>query len=234
MGKHIEWREPQDKLVETTSETIEIGKGPARCRCYVARSNRVGPGVIVLHEFFGLQDSFRRYADDLAAEGFTVLAPDLYDEKVAADADEALAIARALDGDVAMQKLEAARDHLIDNWHPRLGTVGFSLGASFACDLAQRHDIDATVLYYGLGDVDPLQWSGPLLGHFAAVDEWEALDDVKAFFSRLEVAGIETEMHVYEDVGHWFANAAVTEAFEPDNARLAKQRTIAFLIENLA
>lgn len=234
MGKHIEWREPQDRAIETTSKTIEVGRGASRCQCYVARSNRVGPGVLVLHEFFGLQDSFRRYADDLAAEGFTVLVPDLYDGKIARDVEEATALAKASDDDAVMGKVRAAADHLLDNWHPRMGTVGFSFGAAYGSWLAKERDVDATVLYYGWYEHDEGTWSGPVLGHFAEVDEWESIVDVRSFFERLQSSGVDAQLEVYSGVGHWFANAAVTDAFDPDEAQLAKQRTIDFLTENLA
>src|SRR5918992_3672400 len=132
MGSTIQWREPPgDRPNKTTGEMVEFGNRRDAGRGYMARSQRVGPGVLLLHEFFGLQDSFKEMADRLNAEGFTVLTPDLYDGEVAGTVDEAIALRDRVDVDAALRKLGAAADLLKDNWHPRLGVMGFSLGADF-------------------------------------------------------------------------------------------------------
>ena len=197
-------------------------------------SERAGPGVLVLHEFFGLQQSFRTYADALESEGFTVLVPDLYDGAIAGSVEEARALASALDAEVTMRKIDAAAEHLSSNWHPRLGVVGFSLGADFAWALAHEQKVEATVVYYGVGDTDPGRWGGPVLGHFADNDEWTPLDEVQRSFQDLEEAGIDAEMHVYAGTGHWFANASVDDAFDEEAANLALTRTVDFLRHHLA
>ncbi len=138
-------------------------------------SERSGPGVLILHEFFGLQPSFMSYADALQSKGFTVLVPDLYDGRVASTLEDAGALRDALDDDTTMKRLEAACDHLTANWHPRLGVIGFSMGADLAMRLVQQRAVEAMIVYYGCGDVDPARWLGPIIGHFASDDDWTPL-----------------------------------------------------------
>lgn len=201
---------------------------------YMAYSERSGPGVLVLHEFFGLQPSFISFADSLEAEGFTVLVPDLYDGRMASTVEEAEALSDGLDFDDTMDRLDAACEHLIANWHPRLGVIGFSLGAYLATALVQRRSVEATIVYYGFSQVDPARWSGPIMGHFATNDEWTPLPEATAFFDDLSAAGIDARMFSYEGTGHWFANQSVPEAFNGDSARLAFERSVDFLRHHLA
>jgi carboxymethylenebutenolidase len=234
MGRSIGWRLPREGRGRTFRRTIEFGKRSDAGTGYMSYSDRVGPSVIVLHEFFGLQDSFKGYADELNDEGFTVLVPDLYDGVVVDTVEEAERMADSLDHDRAMRKLNAAAEHLIANWHPRLGVIGFSLGGSLAVGFAQRRPVDAVVLYYGLGEFNVDRWRAPILGHFAEVDEREPVDIVRTAFDGLIDAGIDAELELYPGTSHWFANRAVEKAYNEDAARLAMDRTLAFLRRELA
>lgn len=209
---------------------VAFGRRRDAGRGYMAHSERVGPAVLVLHEFFGLQPSFRAYADRLNADGFTVLAADLYDGALAANVEEAGSLAQSLDLDRTFAMLEAAAAFLTDNWHPLLGIVGFSLGADFAVELAARRAPEALVLYYGLGDLGTASWTGPTLGHFAETDEWVVLDDARAAFDALPDA----ELHVYPGAGHWFANSSVPGAYDEAAAAAAFERTSEFLHHHVA
>ena len=217
-------------------EMIEFGKRADAGRGYMAHSERVGPAVIVLHEFFGLQRSFMDYADRLNAAGFTVLAPDLYDGATATSVDEARTLAQSMDVAAALRKLRAAASFLTDNWHPRLGVVGFSLGADFAVVVSEQVSVEALVLYYGLGDLfdDPGASTVPTLGHFAETDDWLPVADATRTFSVLEANDNGSEMHVYPGTGHWFANSSVPDAYRPEAADLAFERTAEFLQHHLA
>ena len=213
---------------------VEFGGRRDAGRGYMARSDRVGPCVIVLHEFFGLQHSFEALADRFNEEGFTVLVPDLYDGRRASDVDEARALARSLDLEATLRKLSAAADFLTANWHPRLGAVGFSLGADLAVALASRRPLEAMVLYYGVGDLDGSEWRGPTLGHFAANDEWVPPAEAEAAFASLTESGVEARFEVYPDTGHWFANADVSDAYDPAAAEAAFAATCEFFHHHLA
>lgn len=213
---------------------VEFGRRRDAGRGYMARSDRVGPGVLLLHEFFGLQDSFKELADRLNAEGFTVLVPDLYGGRVASTVEEAVALRDELDFDATVLMLGAAADLLTANWHPRLGVVGFSLGAAYGVALAATRPLEALVLYYGLGDFAGSGWAGPTLGHFAEEDEWEDLAEVDAAFEGLRAAGADAEVHVYPGTGHWFANPAVTDAYDEAASEAAFRSTCDFLHHHLA
>ena len=231
----MQWREPPgDRPNRKVGEMVGFGRYRDAGRGYMAHSDRVGPSVIVLHEFFGLQPSFRSYADRLNEAGFTVLAPDLYGGKLAGGVDEAQSMARSLDVDATLAMLQAAASFLTESWHPRLGIVGFSLGADFAVELAARTKPDALVLYYGSGAVADGRWRGPTLGHFASDDEWTPLAEVETEFSALDAAGVDATMHVYPGTGHWFANAAVPDHYDEAAAALAFDRTADFLHHHLA
>jgi carboxymethylenebutenolidase len=203
---------------------------------YLSHSERVGPAVLVLHEFFGLQPSFLTFADRLNASGFTVLVPDLYDGALATTVDEARALAQGLDVDATIKKLHAAASFLTDNWHPRLGVIGFSLGADFAFVLATQRAVEALVLYYGLGDLDadPGGWRVPTLGHFGAEDEWTPVALAEKTFAALEDGEADCELHVYQDAGHWFANTSVPDAYRGEAADAAFEATTEFLLHHLA
>jgi carboxymethylenebutenolidase len=234
MGRSIEWRSPREGRGRTFRKSIQFGRRSDSGTGYMSYSDRVGPSIILLHEFFGLQDSFKGLADGLNDHGFTVLAPDLYDGVVVETVEDAQRMAQSLDDRRAVRRVVAAAEHLTANWHPRLGVIGFSLGASFAVALAQERSVDAVVLFYGLRDVDVDRWNTPILGHYAEVDEWMPPEEVRSAFEALAGAGIDAEMHTYPGTGHWFANPAVQPAYDPSAADLAMNRTIAFLRRELA
>jgi carboxymethylenebutenolidase len=229
----IQWRTPETKTARRFGREIRFGGGRDACTGYMAYSERVGPGVIVVHDFFGLSDATRNYADDLTRRGFTVIAPDLYDGELATTVDGAIKLKDQLDEVVAIRRLSAAARHLTDNWHPRVGVVGFSLGGGFAGELASSGAVEATVVYYGPPGGSPETFTGPLLGHFAAHDEWDSLEDVKEYLAEFERAGVEIEMHVY-DAGHWFANDCVSNFYDAEAASLAADRTERWLAHHLA
>lgn len=215
-------------------ELVSLGMGDHAFEGYMARSNRVGPGVLLLHESFGMIDSLKDFADALNKEGFTVMALDLYNGVSASTFEEAQEMVASLDVDAVRRGLNAAVEHMRESWHPRLGVVGFSLGAGLASALAQDRLIDATVVYYGFSDIDPARWRGPLLGHFAEQDELQPLDPVLASFERLQSGGVDVELYVYPRTRHWFANPAIPDAYAPDAAALAWERTVGFLRHHLS
>ena len=225
--------EPNENEPPRYGRMIEFGKRRDAGTAYMAYSDRVGPGVVLLHEFFGLTKSFKRYADALCEAGFTVLAPDLYDGFIARNGDIALKTARSMDAEHTMRRLKTAAAHLTDNWHPRLGVVGFSLGAGLAGEMAKEVPLEGAVLYYGTSEVSD-RWGCPVLAHWAETDEWEPADEVGAFIGSLEGAGVEVDSNVYGGTGHWFANSDVPTAYDPDAASLAFERTVDFLHQNLA
>jgi carboxymethylenebutenolidase len=233
-GGSIQWRGENTRESSEYGRTVTFGKRKDECTGYLSHSDRVGPGVILLHEFFGLQQTFKDYADALTREGFTVLAPDLYDGRIASSVDEAKEISGSLDDEQVGARLEAARSFLADNWHPRVGIVGFSMGAWLGMDFAAGRDIEAVVTYYGYAPVDPKTFGAPAMLHLAESDEWEPLEEVQAAFEGWPEEAPELEIHVYPGTGHWFANPAVPAAFDEGATELAWSRTVDFLRHHLA
>jgi len=206
----------------TAGELISFGGLSDRGTGYMAYSERVGPSVLVLHDAYGMLPSVRSLVDRFVAEGFTALAVDLYGGRTADDESSAHALAAGLDTADTMKRLIAAAEHLSSNWHPRLGIVGFSTGASLATQLAREVDVDATVVYYGGGEDLEQSWAErPLLGHFARDDDFGPAVAARAAIDALEDA----EAFVY-DAAHGFANSGLTGSYEPAAAELALERTV--------
>ena len=209
-------------------ETIEAGGRTSRR--YVA--GRGATGVVVLHPWWGLNDDVIAYADGLAAAGFTVVAPDLFDGQVATTEEDAKRLARSADEEALNAIVLATIDRLADRLGPdaTLGVVGFSFGAHWAMwSAAERDRVAASVIYYGTTDGPYLAAARvPVLGHFADDDPFEADEDVAAFEDTLASAGREVTIHRYPDAGHWFAEPS-RDAYRREAAELAFERTVAFL-----
>ena len=205
--------------------------------CYVAAPAGGGPGVLVLHAWWGLSDGIRRFCDSLAEQGFVALAPDLCAGRTARTVEEAQALAAELDDEAATRRaaegLDRLRAHPAAHWP--VGVVGFSMGVWFALDLAAKHaDVGAVVLYYGTASgIDHAEQRAPVLGHFAQNDEWESAEEVSSLEDDLRHAGRPVRFEVYPRVGHWFAEADRPEAYDAAAASLALRRTAAFLRSQL-
>lgn len=194
-----------------------------------------GPGVLVLHAWWGLNDTIKGICERLAHEGNVVFAPDLYHGKVATTIEEAGTLSH-LDADRARTEIAAAVDYLIeragDEGRP-IAVVGFSLGAYFALKLSidDPARVRAVVVFYGTGPVDYARAQAAYLGHFAERDEFEPAAEVRALEDALRAAGRFVAFHTYPGTGHWFFEPDRTDAYDEDAAQLAWRRTIAFLRE---
>lgn len=192
-----------------------------------------GPGVLVLHAWWGLNPFFKDVCDRLAAEGFVALAPDLYQGKLAATIDEAEALMKQCDSAaieaIAHGALDELRGHAVVRGDA-VGAIGYSMGAGWALELsaARPDDIAAAVLFYGAGEADFSAARAAYLGHFAEADEWEPQEYVQQMEAAMRAAGREITLHIYPDVAHWFVEANRPE-YNQEAAALAWQRTIAFL-----
>ena len=203
-----------------------------------------GPGVVVLHAWWGLNDFFRSCCDRLAAEGFVAFAPELFDGRIAATPDEAQQLVNTFEGERTGELVQRAVAEL--RGHPAvignsLGTIGFSFGAAWSLLLATEistADIAAVVTFYGLhGDLEADDYArsrAAFLGHFAPDDEWEPLDGVRESEERIRAAGRDVTFHLYPGTGHWFFEQNRPDAYNAEAATLAWQRTIAFLRQHLA
>lgn len=195
------------------------------------------PGLVLVQEWWGLNDHVRHLAKSFAHEGFVTLAPDLYQGKVAKDAAEAQALMTALDGQRALADIATAARHLLG--HPRVngrvGVTGFCMGGAYAFVAATRiPEISAAVPFYGIPPAGRADYTKarPIMAHFASRDEWATVAGAEAIKREVEAAGGSMILHVY-DADHAFVNDTRPEVYSPENARLAWDRTIKFLHEHL-
>lgn len=199
------------------------------------------PGLIVIQEWWGLNDNIRTMTRRLAAEGYTALAVDLYDGEVAENRDQAKTLVQAAiqNSERLTQNVVAAYGYLTDEQQsPTVGTIGWCFGGTWSLNtaLALPTELDATVIYYGgqistdPATLEPLQM--PIQGHFGALDSSPSPETVQAFETALTDLGKETEIYVYEGANHAFANPSGTR-YNAEAADLAWQRTTAFLKQHL-
>lgn len=219
-----------------TQETLTVGDRTTTLRL-ASPAEASGAGVVVLHPWWGLNGDVVDYCDRLAAAGFAVAAPDLYEGRLATTVEEAERLATELDGDVgddfalaAVEVLAAATGYR----GARIAALGFSMGAPRALWLpAHRDAVVASVVYYGT-IVDPSlsQAHTPVLGHFAEDDDYEPEEAVAALEAALREAGREAELHRYPGTGHWFAEPS-RDTYVPTASEEAFARTVAFLRREL-
>lgn len=198
------------------------------------------PALIVVHEWWGLNQNIRTTTRRLAGAGYQALAVDLYDDSTATTAEEAQALTnRATDHpDRLMDNLQAADDYLrAEGNAPRVGVIGwcFGGGMTFRAVADRPSAYDAAVAYYGspealTGDVLE-QMTTPILAHFGRQDEVISADQVEGFRQRVKDRKASVEIYEY-DAGHAFANPS-GESYDPDAARTAWSRTTKFLQRHL-
>lgn len=203
-----------------------------------AGDGRVG-AIIIVHEWWGLNDDMRRITDAFAAEGYLGLAVDLYGGHVASDAAEAMTLANEMKTAEAMQVVTGAVRFLQN--HPRcngkVGITGFCLGGGQALAAASSvPGIACAVPFYGL-PVAAFQTLGPssphVLGHFSATDAHVTPERTRALRDKAVAAGASFELHFY-DGPHAFMRQGDPAAYHQASADLAWSRTLEFLRRELA
>lgn len=208
---------------------------PPPSRAYlVVPDEGPGPGVLVLHSWWGLTPAVKDLVERFADAGFTALAPDLLDGVVPTDADEARAALVESDPNVTaslvMSSLVALRAHSDDPEGPA-AVVGFSMGASWALWLATRQpdSVRAVVAYYGAQNIDFTALRAPVLGHFAEDDPLVAEDELVEMHAHLLLLDKDVVVHRYPGTGHWFAEPDAPDHFDEAAAEQAWERTLEFL-----
>lgn len=197
-----------------------------------------GAGILVLHAWWGLKAFFQDLCKRLAREGFVAFAPDLYHGHVANTIDEAKRWRSKMNRRQAETDIAAATEYLQELdavTSPRLGAIGFSLGAYYALGLSiERPDaIRAVVAFYGTRTGDYGHSQAAYLCHFAETDEWVAASGIKKLDKALRAANRPATFHTYAGTGHWFFEKDRADAYSAQAARLAWQRTATFLRDTL-
>ncbi|MFO8233765.1 MAG: dienelactone hydrolase family protein [Longimonas sp.] len=195
------------------------------------------PGVVLIHEWWGLNDNIRAMADRLAAKGYQVLAVDLYEGEVAGSPDDASSLMEdAMErGEVLGRHLESARTFMTEEQGtPQIGVMGWCFGGYWSLQAALNapNNWDGTVIYYGdVSEASADAVAGlemPVLGIFGGDDGSIPTENVEAFTEHLRNGDVEADIRIYEGAGHAFANPTGTN-YVPEAATDAWTRTLDFL-----
>jgi carboxymethylenebutenolidase len=197
------------------------------------------PAVVMVHEWWGLNDNIKDMADELASEGYVVLAADLYNGEVAADPNRARELSSSVreNPQQAISNLQSAVQYLtsLPNVNSsRIAALGWCFGGGQALQLAlnsEQHPLAATVIYYGnlvndTNELSKINW--PVLGIFGDQDQAVPVESVNAFEQALNETGITNEIYLYPGVGHAFANPS-GDNYAPEETADAWEKTLVFL-----
>jgi carboxymethylenebutenolidase len=236
------------KLPIQEGEMVSYTVGKDEIKAYFSRPVPMNgyPGVVVVHEWWGLNDQIKGVADRLAAEGYLAIVPDLYRGKVPTDAGYAHDLMRGVNENWAVGVIEGAATWLraTDARERRrspgqrmpIGTLGFCMGGRLSLATALKGaDIQAMAMFYGSVETDakvlePI--AVPVLGIFGNEDRGIPLDQVKAFEAALKADGKKATILVYTGVGHAFFNEE-RPGYDPDVSIDAWERTTMFLRDSL-
>ncbi|MGC2636306.1 MAG: dienelactone hydrolase family protein [Acidobacteriaceae bacterium] len=198
------------------------------------------PGLIVIHEWWGLNDWIKEQAQHFADQGYVTVAVDLYRGKVATDAETAHELMRGLPQDRGVRDLTAAAAWLGQqpNVDPgRIGAIGWCMGGGFAAQLAVADpNLRAVVINYGSLPTDKAaleQIHAAVLGNFGGLDRGITPDDVHAFAAAMAALGKPVDAKIYPDAGHAFENPNNAGGYKAADAQDAQDRSRRFLAEHL-
>jgi carboxymethylenebutenolidase len=200
------------------------------------------PGVVMIHEWWGLNQNIKNMAEQLAKEGYAVLAVDLYNGEVATESSQAGMLASSVreNPQLAIENLNAAVEHLSSLPSvngSRMASLGWCFGGGQSLQLALNTEqpLAATVIYYGnlvtnQTELSVISW--PVLGIFGSEDQGIPVETVNQFEAALEANSIANEIHIYEGVGHAFANPS-GDNYSPEQTADAWAKTLDFLERNV-
>jgi carboxymethylenebutenolidase len=207
---------------------------------YTPNGNGPFPALVVIHEWWGLNDWVKEQAKKLADQGYETLAIDLYRGKVATTPEEAHELMRGVPEDRAQSDLLAAYDYLASQPNVkknRIGAIGWCMGGGYALDLAVLHPkLAVDVINYGhlaTEDSTLKKINAKVLGIFGGQDRGITPDSVHTFEQQMRKLGKEIEVKIYPDAGHAFENPNNKGGYRSEDAQDAWNLTLKFLNENL-
>lgn len=229
--KNAEMLATQSNVSIITETDVEYFPG---ARGYFARPRAEGnyPGVVMIHENRGLRPEIRATAEQLAKEGYLVLAVDLLGG-IAETQDEARVLTANFKQETGTENMRAAAAYVRSKGATKVASLGWCFGGRQSVALAiSGEPLDATVMYYGGGmatttdQLAPIAW--PVLGIFGDKDQAIPVATVRAFETSLNTLGIHNEIYIYPGVGHAFANPSGMN-YAPAETKDAWAKTTAFL-----
>jgi len=229
-------------LFAATSKTVSYKSGEDNVTgvLYAPEGKGPFPGIVVIHEWWGLNDWVKEQGSKLADQGYVALAVDLYRGKVATTPDEAHEIMRGVPEDRAQRDLHAAVEFLKAQSNvnrDRMGAIGWCMGGGYALDVALLEpSLRADVINYGHLATDPgsiEKIHAAVLGIFGGQDKGIAVEDVKKFEQALKQQGNKVEIVIYPDAGHAFENPNNKTGYRAEDAADAWKRTVNFLASTL-
>jgi carboxymethylenebutenolidase len=224
------------------SRMVKYASGNETVSGYLALPESAGkhPAVIVIHEWWGLNDWVKGEADKLASHGYVALAVDLYRGKSTTDPEVAHELMRGMPQDRAVRDLKAAFTYLAsrpDVEADKIGAVGWCMGGGYSILLAEHEPkLAACVVNYGALPTEPkdiARIQAPVLGNFGADDRGITPDAVHAFERAMKAAGKSADLKIYDGAGHAFENPNNKTGYRPAAAKDAWGRTLAFLEDKL-
>ena len=225
---------------EGKSVSYKSGDETVTGMLYTPQGKGPFPALIVIQEWWGLNDWVKEQASKLADQGYGALAIDLYRGKVATTPDEAHELMRGMPEDRAKRDLRAAYQFLSQQRNVkknRIGAIGWCMGGGFSLDVALMEPrLAADVINYGHLATDETslkQINAPILGIFGGKDRGIPVEDVKKFEQTLKGMGKKIEVVIYPDAGHAFENPSNKAGYRPDDAADAWKKTVDFLAANL-
>jgi carboxymethylenebutenolidase len=225
---------------ESKTVTYKSGDETVSGELYTPAGTGPFPALIVIHEWWGLNDWVKEQAQKLSEQGYVTLAVDLYRGKVATTPEEAHEIMRGVPEDRAKRDLHAAFEFLASQPNvkkDRIGAIGWCMGGGYALDVAlQEPTLAADVINYGHLATDPESMKkihSPILGLFGAQDKGIPPTDVRNFGEQLDKLGKKIEIKIYDDAGHAFENPNNKEGYRAADAADAWKRTVDFLASTL-
>lgn len=219
-------------------QMIDFGRPDAStCRGYLASAGKDRPGVVVIQEWWGLNDQICGVADRFARAGFNALAPDLFKGRVTQNPDEASHLMNGLDFPGAThQDIRGAVDHLRGLGSGKVAVMGFCMGGALSIAAAVHvPQLDAAVCLYGIPPkefADPANIRIPFQGHFASKDDWVTPEVVDVLESAMREKGNIPELYRY-DADHAFFNERRADVYDANCASQAWDRMTAFLTKQL-
>jgi carboxymethylenebutenolidase len=185
------------------------------------------PGVVVLQEWWGINEQIQDVAKHYADAGFVALVPDLYHGKIAKDADEAGRMMKELDFGKAVQEIAGAVNYLRERSSGKVAVTGYCMGGALALASAVNiRGLAAVVPFYGLpADLDWSKVDAPIQAHFATHDEWATVAGAQKVKAAVKVP---MELHIY-DAQHAFCNERRPEVYNAQAAKLAWDRAVSFI-----